>query len=492
MHVRVQRTRSKRRGRRFDKSKVDFDRHLAFEQSNITVPGEQELVDELTTEFANYLKLAAAYFDRRCSPAASDPSTTSRAAARFREAQEPGRRRARLEPAEHGADEREGAATSSSSPPVDDGCASGRGASGGRVGGSSGKVDSGADRCGDARAQACAEGNADQVVPATTRDELGELGQAFNTMARTIREYREAGTARLLRAQKTAQATIDSFPDPVMVVDLPGRVERANPAGQRLLHAIPPVPVQRWRGSPDALKPHLDSVLKGNGDYLPLGLDQAIFLRDGSQDRYFLPRVLRIRSDTDEILGAAIVLSDVTKLQLVDQLKSDMIATVSHELKTPLTSLQMVIYLLLEEAVGPLTPKQLEILIAARQDSERLLAMINDLLDLTRIEQGRLTLDLRPVEAARLVNEAQERFRSLAEDGGIVLATQVDAPSAMVMVDKERFEHVFDNLLANALRHTHRDGKVTVGAAIKDKSVCFWVQDTGEGIPEDYLPRIFR
>ena len=83
-------------------------------------------------------------------------------------------------------------------------------------------------------ARAVARGDLDQVVPAQTRDELGELGQAFNVMARTIREFREAGSAKLLRAQRTAQATIDSFPDPVVVVDPQGGVERTNPAAAAL------------------------------------------------------------------------------------------------------------------------------------------------------------------------------------------------------------------------------------------------------------------
>ena len=98
-------------------------------------------------------------------------------------------------------------------------------------------------------ARAVARGDLDQVVPAHTRDELGELGQAFNVMARTIREFREAGSAKLLRAQRTAQATIDSFPDPVIVVDPRGGVERANPAAQRLLHAIPATNGGRCPGS---------------------------------------------------------------------------------------------------------------------------------------------------------------------------------------------------------------------------------------------------
>ena len=119
------------------------------------------------------------------------------------------------------------------------------------------------------------------------------------------------------------------------------------------------------------------------------------------------------------------VLQDVTKFRLVDQLKSDMVSTVSHELKTPLTSIQMAVHLLLEEVVGPLTPKQVELLLAARQDSDRLLAMVNDLLDLTRIEQGRVRLDLEPVAPADLVGEAVERFEARARDAGVELKADV-------------------------------------------------------------------
>ena len=197
-----------------------------------------------------------------------------------------------------------------------------------------------------------AKGDYDQVVPATTRDELGELAVAFNTMARRIREFQQAGTARLVPAQQTAQATIDSFPDPVVVVDLDGAVERANPAACRLLHVTSTNGSIPW-AAPPLLKPALTEVLGGRPDHLPTNLDHALCLRDSGQEQFYLPRVLAIRGD-DGLLGAAVVLQDVTKFRLVDQLKSDMVSTVSHELKTPLTSVQMAVHLLLEEAVGPL------------------------------------------------------------------------------------------------------------------------------------------
>ena len=187
------------------------------------------------------------------------------------------------------------------------------------------------------------------------------------------------------------------------------------PVGRRAIPWVPPPP----------LKAPLAEVLGGRADYLPTSLEHAVCLRDDGQERFFLPRVLAIRGDHDGLLGAAVVLTDVTKFRLVDQLKSDMVSTVSHELKTPLTSIQMAVHLLLEEVVGPLTPKQVELLLAARQDSDRLLAMVNDLLDLTRIEQGRLRLDLEPVAPRDLVDEAVERFEAKARDAGVALEADV-------------------------------------------------------------------
>ena len=161
------------------------------------------------------------------------------------------------------------------------------------------------------------------------------------------------------------------------------------------------------------------------------------------------------------------VAPDVTKFRLVDQLKSDMVSTVSHELKTPLTSIQMAVHLLLEEARRAAHAKQVELLLAARQDSDRLLAMVNDLLDLTRIEQGRVRLDLRPVAPADLV--AREARPVRARRGRE--ASRSRAPSTFglppVRVDRERIGHVFDNLIGNALAHTARR-RVELAAAVGD------------------------
>ncbi|HWE37059.1 MAG TPA: ATP-binding protein [Isosphaeraceae bacterium] len=342
-------------------------------------------------------------------------------------------------------------------------------------------------------ARAMAEGDLEQVVPVRSRDELGELAAAFNSMARTIRAFQQAGTARLVRAQRTAQATIDSFPDPVVVVDPAGAVERANPAARRLLGVHPVDGAAVSWDAPEPLGTHLADVLKGGSDYRPTGFEHAVFFREDGQERHLLPRVLAIRDEQGGMIGAAVVLNDVTRFRILDQLKSDMVATVSHELKTPLTSIQMAVHLLLEEVVGPLSPKQLDLLLAARQDSDRLLAMVNDLLDLTRIEQGSVRLDLKPVAAAELVAEAVDRFADRAHDLGIALEDRAERGLPEVLVDRDRITHVFDNLIENALAHTERGGsvRVGVGAAAGVGALRFTVADDGEGIAAEHLTRIF-
>lgn len=340
-------------------------------------------------------------------------------------------------------------------------------------------------------ARAIARGDLEQVVPVLSRDELGELADTFNGMARRIREFQQAGTAKLLRAQKTAQATIDSFPDPVVVVDPSGAVERANPSARRLLGVAPVDGEATAWGPPSPIASHLSGALKGGADYLPTSFENAMCLRDDGQERHLLPRILSIRDATEGTLGAAVVLSDVTRFRLMDQLKSDMVSTVSHELKTPLTSLQMAVHLLLEEVVGPLTPKQAELLLAARQDSDRLLAMVNDLLDLARIEQGRVRLDLRPIPAGELIGESAARSAERAQDAGIALETDVREGLPPALADRDRIAHVFDNLIGNAIGHTGRGGRIRVTAEPAAGAIRFAVQDTGEGIPEEHLARIF-
>jgi PAS domain S-box-containing protein len=343
-------------------------------------------------------------------------------------------------------------------------------------------------------AAAIGTGNLDQVVPATSRDELGRLAEAFNTMARQLRHYRNTDYAKLLRAQRTSQATIDSFPDPVLVVDAQGEVTMANPAACRLLgiatrESKPAIPVG-WN-PPEELRQPLTEALRDQRPFLPQGFDRNLAVRTDGVEHSLLPRILPIRDPYGNTLGAAVLLQDVTRFRLLDEVKSNLVSTVSHELKTPLTGVRLALHLLLEETVGPLTPKQTELLLDARDNAERLLDRVNHLLDLARLEQKEVAIELRPEEPAALLEAAAEAVRPRAADKGV--AVTVDVPPALppLAADAPRLGHALGNLLDNAVTYTERGGKITLSAALAGDDMTLSVADTGKGIPAEYLPRVF-
>ncbi len=344
-------------------------------------------------------------------------------------------------------------------------------------------------------ALAIGQGNLDQVVPVLARDELGELADAFNKMARQLRHYRQTDYARLLRAQRTSQATVDSFPDPVLVVDSEGRTEMANPAATRLLGVVgrkgDSAPGSPWL-PPPALGEPLAEALRNQRSFLPQGFERVIPLQVNGQDQFFLPRILPIQDPYGNTLGAAVLLQDVTRFRLLDELKSDLVATVSHELKTPLTSIRLALHLLLEEAVGPLLPKQTELLLDARDNAERLLARVNSLLNLAKLEQKSEHLELAAESPADLLRAAAERARPRAQDKQLDLVVEADDAVPAVHADAQRLGYALDNLLDNAITYTESGGRITLRAAAADSQVALTVSDTGVGIPAESLPRVFE
>jgi len=344
-------------------------------------------------------------------------------------------------------------------------------------------------------ATAIGAGNLDQLVPITSEDELGQLAGAFNSMARELRNFQKSHKAQLIRAQRTSQATIDSFPDPVLVVDRQQRVELANPVARRLLVGMLPekgeISPAVWQ-PPESLRQPLAEALNNQREFAPEGFDKAIVVQIGEKTHTFLPRILPIRDSEGATLGAAVLLEDVTRFRLLDDMKSNLVATVSHELKTPLTSIRLVLHLLLEENVGALTPKQLELLIDARDNAERLLVMINNLLDLARLEQGKTQLNLRPEQPALLLRSAADSFQPRAVDQGVQLSVAAPDNLPPVAVDADQFQHALRNLLDNALIHTPQGGRITIAAEPADGKVIFSVADTGRGIPAEYLPFVFE
>jgi signal transduction histidine kinase/HAMP domain-containing protein len=333
-------------------------------------------------------------------------------------------------------------------------------------------------------------GNLDLTVSVQARDEFGQLADAFNAMAARLREFRRSDRAKLFRTQKTTQIALDTLPDAIAIVSLDGKVELSNVVARRQFGLEPDTDLARTE--PRALWESFVKAFSSLQPVTPRGYESVVQIFDGGNERFYLPRAEPILDGEGSLTGITVVLADVTNLRRLDEMKSNLLGVVSHELRTPLTSIRMATHLLLEERIGPLNAKQTDLLVAARDDADRLNSIIENLLDMSRIESGRAQMQVKPTSADQLVLDATDRQRAAYRDKGVELDNHIEVDLPNVLVAPERIHHVFSNLLDNALRHTSSGGRVELTARRDGQFACFEVKDTGHGIPAEHLQHIFE
>jgi two-component system, NtrC family, sensor histidine kinase KinB len=331
------------------------------------------------------------------------------------------------------------------------------------------------------------EGKLDQVVPVESKDELGQLADAFNKLATKLRAYRQITTDQILQARQMTEITFSAFPDAILALSLDGKINFTNPAAGKLLQKL-----NVEYGLPPAIQEEVANVLKGAPDNVPTSFENAVPVRLDDHEAFLLPKVIGMRDESGNLFGAAVVLQDVTRFRLMDEVKTNLVSTVSHELKTPLTSIRMGLHLLLEEKIGPLNAKQVELLLAARDDSERLLRMINDLLDLARLESGQTRQRLEIISPETLVEDALPNLRSLLEAQDSRLVTEIAPDLPDVTVDTRQISHVFSNFVSNAARFSKPGEDVVLSVKLVGKAVRFSVRDHGPGVPKEFQTRVFE
>jgi two-component system, NtrC family, sensor histidine kinase KinB len=335
-------------------------------------------------------------------------------------------------------------------------------------------------------------GNLDIVIEEGAKDEIGRLSKSFNEMVSTLRQVRNVDRINLLRTRRATEEVFKSLPTAIAILDLDGRVEVSTEIAIKQFKLKPGV-IAAEQGF-EWLKPMLQEAINKNriieGD-INKGYIQRFI---ENQEYFFQPMVIPILTDAgkDEPAGFALILKDISQLHEQMELKRDVVSTVSHQLKTPLTSIRMSVYLLLEEKIGPLNEKQVELLLVARDDSNRLVNILNDLLDLNRMESGKSNLSIKPVSPGTLSLGAIEPLLIEARDKGVKFLNMVSGDLPDVMADSQRISHVFSNLFSNALRFTAPGGSITLGAILEKEHVKFYLQDTGKGISAEHIDHIFE
>jgi two-component system, NtrC family, sensor histidine kinase KinB len=333
-------------------------------------------------------------------------------------------------------------------------------------------------------------GDLDLNLAVKSRDEIGQLAEAFNAMALRLREFRRSDHEKLSRIQQTTQLAIDSLSDAVLVISATGQVEISNRTAQTHFGIKPDANLS------DLQLPwvkDIHSKVMAEGQPLePIGYSSAIQLFENGHERFLLPHAVPMFSAAGNLIGVTVILVDVTRLRRADELKSGLLSMVSHELRTPLTSIRMALAMTVNQKLGPLTVKQAKVLTAAREDSERLHGIIENLLNMSRIEAGNVKFQFRRMTATEIVSLAVDPVRDGISEKGLRLVIEIPPDLGAVQADPSCIGLALTNLLSNAQKFTPPGGEIRVDVEQNHDDLIFAVSDSGPGISKEYADRIFE
>ncbi|MGE8303925.1 MAG: KinB sensor domain-containing domain [Pseudomonas kermanshahensis] len=335
------------------------------------------------------------------------------------------------------------------------------------------------------------KGDFDVTLPVTQAIELNQLTRRFGLMADALRKHQATNVDELLAGQQRLQAVLDSIDDGLLIIDRQGRLEHLNPVAQRQLG---------WSDSrlgntlAEALqRPELEQQLRqvlrgGSLDRPPDDLNIDV----DEETRLLTYSLTPVSHPQGPILGAVMVLHDVTEQRAFERVRSEFVLRASHELRTPVTGMHMAFGLLRERVKFPPEAREYDLLETIGEEMQRLTQLINDLLNFSRYQSGLQKLDLAPCAIDELLERAQLRFTEQAAHKQIELIKELELPLPRIQADIAQLDRVLDNLLHNAVRHTPSGGRIRLHARRHAERVIISVEDNGEGIAYGQQGRIFE
>lgn len=343
-------------------------------------------------------------------------------------------------------------------------------------------------------AQQIGEGHYQVEVPGRGNDELDLLAAEFRAMAGKLEAYHRLNVDQLVAEEQKNDAILRSIEDGLVVIDSQFRIANINRAALRLLELQPDAALGRPLDQVIADARLLDHVQRASetGQALPTSDENDILaVASSPETRYLLFSVTPVHLRSDEMVGVVLLLRDVTRLKEVERLKSQFVMTASHELKTPLTSIGMSIELLLEGATGQLDDRQNQLLAAAHGEVQRLKHLVEELLDLEKIQAGRIEMDFDRVPVAMLCERVREIFGAQAAAQEVEVSAAFPADLPPVRADLNKITWVLTNLVSNALRYVGKGGHICIEARRFADQVHLAVRDDGIGIPAEFQSKIF-
>jgi two-component system, NtrC family, sensor histidine kinase KinB len=334
------------------------------------------------------------------------------------------------------------------------------------------------------------KGNFDPALPQAGRKAgLATVVAAFNEMAAELGSSQGRNDENLRRANIVNRAILEAIPSPVFVLADDGGFLQVNPAAEALSESL---------GIAGRLPAKIQHILnecrETRSHYLPQDPRDALVFRVDEEEFFYLPRIFRFDSENNSLSGWAVLLHNVSRIRWLDDMKTNLLTTVSHEIKTPLTGIRMVLLLLLEDRSGNLDAMQRTLVTSASADCERLLTTLNKLLDLSRAESGSTHLNRIPLSLLASVEAMSGQLRDAAAGRRLTLRVERGGEEfPKVLADPVRLSEVVSNLVANAIEHSPEEGEIVLKVSKPDgEHIRLSVIDQGPGVPAASQSRIFE
>lgn len=331
--------------------------------------------------------------------------------------------------------------------------------------------------------QEIARRNYSQRLHYQENDEFGQLAESFNEMAYKLDEFEHSNLAKIVFEKKRVETIIRNMSDMIIGLDENDRILFANPVACNLL-GVKEIDMIAVYAPDFALKNDLFRTLIRNQ------ADKVIKIFADNKESYFSKETLEIKN-ADALLGKVILLKNITKFQELDKAKTNFIATISHELKTPISSIKLSLKLLSDERIGYLNQEQQQLIGNIKEDSQRLLTITGELLDLAQVETGHIQLNIQSTDPRAILEYSLEAVKIPARQKQVTVQVDLAPNMPLILADQEKTAWVLINLLSNALRYSPEKGNIMLTIKETEKQVEFSVLDFGKGIEEQYRKLIF-
>lgn len=341
--------------------------------------------------------------------------------------------------------------------------------------------------------------NYSQRLHFESHDEFGELAMSFNSMAEKLEEYRTGNLEKLLNEKKRIDTLINNMREPVIGLDAENKVLFFNDNALKItglkLEEVLGKSIQTIAVYNDLIRNLIQELFVLSKEKIqPKRPPMKIFA--DNKESYFEQEIIPIKiiptGEKEEIeIGNVILLKNITEYKELDFAKTNFIATVSHEFKTPISSIKMSSQLLENEHIGALNEEQKNLVESIKDDSNRLLKITSELLNVTQVESGSVQLNMRAVNVSEIMDYALNANKNAAEQKNIHLQVYPTTQSIYIYADKEKTAWVLNNIISNAIRYSYDHSIITITVSTKNNQVIFSVTDSGQGISPEYIPKIF-